>query len=301
MIEPLFEMRALGLDWAGGVAALSDVDLAIAAGERLVVMGSNGCGKSTLLRVMDALIEPTRGELRFEGPTVDAVRLRDRAWTRRFRQRVALMFQQPQAMLFNASVAEEIGYGLRHLEAAERDDRVRHWAGQFGLEHQLDRAPAQLSGGEQQRLCLACLLAPQPDVLLLDEPTTNLDPRTVGWLVDWLAEQPLTVVVATHHLGHARELGERAVILSEDHRVAYDGPIERALDDIELLLAHNLAHRHAHVHGRDRHRHGHDHDESHRHGHVHGEPHRHGHVHGEQHRHGHVHGTPPGADDRSDD
>lgn len=259
MAEPVFDLQGVGLDWPGGAAALCDIHLQVAAGDRVVLLGSNGCGKSTLLRILNGLILPTRGQFRFDGAVLDAARLRDRPWTRAFRRRVALMFQQPEAMLFNASVAAEIGYGLRHLDAAEREARVLHWASRLGLAARLDHAPAQLSGGEQQRLCLACLLAPQPEVLLLDEPTTNLDPRTVGWLLDWLSDQRITTVVATHHLGHALELGARTVILSESHRVAYDGATEQALADVELLLAHNLAHRHAHAHGARQHRHAHVH------------------------------------------
>ena len=257
MTEVLYSLEGVSLAYADGRVALEGLDLAIAPGERVVLLGANGCGKSTLLKLLDGLLAPTRGSVLFEGRSLDAARLKDRAFAGNFRRRVALMFQHPEAMLFNPTVAEEIGFGLRHLPEDEARERVRHWAGFMRLAGSMDEHPSQLSGGEKQRLCLACLLALEPEVLLLDEPTANLDPRTVGWLIDWLAERSITTVVATHHMALAPELGRRAVILSEAHRVAFDGPVEAALADMELLLENNLAHRHRHEHDGVAHEHVH--------------------------------------------
>jgi cobalt/nickel transport system ATP-binding protein len=259
MTEPLYSLDAVSVHYPDGRAALDDLRLRIAPGERLVLLGANGCGKSTLLKLLDGLVSPSAGTLHFCGDAVNADRLRDRAWCRDFRRRVVLMFQHPEAMLFNATVREEIGYGLRHLPQPEADARVRHWAEFMRLSARLEEPPSQLSGGEKQRLCLACLLVLEPEVLLLDEPTANLDPRTVGWLIDWLAEREITTVVATHHMALAPELGQRAVILSESHRIAFDGPVGEALADLELLLANNLAHRHRHRHEGVDHEHVHGH------------------------------------------
>jgi cobalt/nickel transport system ATP-binding protein len=259
MTEPLFALDSVGVDFPDGRVALEQVELRIEAGERLVLLGANGCGKTTLLKLLDGLVPPSRGTLRFEGATLDQARFKQREFSSAFRRRVAMMFQHPEAMLFNATVADEIGFGLRHLPADEAAARVSHWAGFMRLEQHLDVHPSQLSGGEKQRLCLACLLALEPEVLLLDEPTANLDPRTVGWLIDWLAERAITTVVATHHMALAPELGRRAVILSEDHTIAFDGPVAEALGDLELLLANNLAHRHRHEHDGVVHEHVHGH------------------------------------------
>ncbi len=259
MTEPLYQLDAVSVEYPDGGIALADVSLEIAAGERVVLLGANGCGKTTLLKLLDGLVLPVRGALRFAGQTLDAARLRERDFSREFRRRVVLMFQHPEAMLFNPTVQEEIGFGLRHLPEPEAREQVRHWAALMRLESRLETHPSQLSGGEKQRLCLACLLALEPEVLLLDEPTANLDPRTVGWLIDWLAERAITTVVATHHMALAPELGSRAVILSEAHRIAYDGPLGAALADLELLLANNLAHRHRHEHKGVVHEHVHGH------------------------------------------
>jgi len=259
MTEPLYRLDQVTVSYPDGRRALEALDLQIEPGERVVLLGANGCGKSTLLKLLDGLVLPSQGRMFFDGQPLDAARLKARDFARDFRRRVALMFQHPEAMLFNPTVAEEIGFGLRHLPEAEARERVRHWAEFMRLDRLLPEHPSQLSGGEKQRLCLACLLALEPAVLLLDEPTANLDPRTVGWLIDWLAEREISTVVATHHMALAPELGSRAVILSEDHRIAFDGPVADALDDMELLLANNLAHRHRHHHGGVVHEHVHGH------------------------------------------
>jgi cobalt/nickel transport system ATP-binding protein len=259
MTEPLYQLDHVSVEYSDGREALAELSLEIVAGERLVLLGANGCGKSTLLKLLDGLVLPGRGTLRFDGQPLDAARLKEREFACDFRRRVVLMFQHPEAMLFNPSVEDEIGFGLRHLPPAEARERVRHWAAFMRLDRHLADHPSQLSGGEKQRLCLACLLALEPEVLLLDEPTANLDPRTVGWLIDWLAEREITTVVATHHMALAPELGSRAVILSEEHRLAFDGPVGDALADLDLLLANNLAHRHRHHHGDVVHEHVHGH------------------------------------------
>ncbi|ABI57377.1 energy-coupling factor ABC transporter ATP-binding protein [Alkalilimnicola ehrlichii MLHE-1] len=238
--QTLYALTGVAVRYPGGRVALREVDLQITAGERIVLLGTNGCGKSTLLKVLNGLIPPCEGRLCFEGKRMGPA-LRDRDWERAFRRRVALMFQHPEAMLFNPTVAEEIAYGLGHLTRESRRRRCQTWANRLGLAHLLDAPPSQLSGGEKQRLCLACLLAPEPEVLLLDEPTANLDPRTTGWLLEWLATQAMTTVVATHYLPSASDLGERAIVLGEDHRVVFDGPVKAALADRALLLANNLA------------------------------------------------------------
>lgn len=238
---PLLELEQVAVAYPNGRTALEGVDLAIHPGERVVLLGTNGCGKSTLLRILDGLIPPTRGEFRFAGRRVDQHTLQDRGWQRDFRQRVVLMFQHPESMLFNPTVRDEIGFGLRHLPESERSARILHWADVLRLQDFLDAPPFELSGGEKQRLCLACLLAVEPEVLLLDEPTANLDPRTVGWLLDWLRERSVTSVVATHQMTLVPQLGERIVILSGNHGIVFDSRSAGGPPDHDLLVANGLA------------------------------------------------------------
>lgn len=239
---PLFELEQVDVTYPNGREALQAIDLAVEAGERLVLVGTNGCGKSTLLRVLNGLVLPSGGTLFYNGSPVTAQTLQDRVWQRDFRQRVVLMFQNPEAMLFNPTVREEIGFGLRHLPTAERHSRIARWAERLRLDNLLDALPYELSGGEKQRLCLACLLAVEPEVLLLDEPTANLDPRTVGWLLEWLHSRSVTSVVATHQMTLVPQLGDRIVVLSQEHRIVYDSRKTGEPPGRELLVAHGLVH-----------------------------------------------------------
>jgi cobalt/nickel transport system ATP-binding protein len=246
----------------GGRAVLDDVSFAVAPGERVVVLGVNGCGKTTLLRLLDGLAFPDAGEVRWAGRALGAAALDEPAFRRRFRSEVGLLFQNVDAMLFNPTVADEIAFGPRQLGLPDADARVARWAEAFAVADLLERAPFELSGGEKKRVALAALLAVEPRVLLLDEATANLDPASVGLLVDVLAAVPgLTVVASTHNLSMAEELGDRAVLLAPGRRgVLYDGPAHALVHDERLLADSGLAHRHAHRHEGHVHAHYHVHD-----------------------------------------
>ena len=249
----MIELTGVHLSWpdAAGlpVPALGGIDLRIAAGEKVVLLGANGGGKSSLLKLLNGLVFAERGSYRFDGTALSPRQFADKTWARRFRQRSVLLFQHPEAMLFNPTVREEIAYGPRRLGWADVDERVQHWARELRLGALLDKPPFMLSGGEKQKVALAALLVLEPDLILLDEPTASLDPRSSGWLVDFLLDTPATVVVSTHQLSMAAEFGQRALVLGEDHRLLYDGPIDAALADLDLLVRANLAHRHRHRHG----------------------------------------------------
>ncbi|MBK1680141.1 energy-coupling factor ABC transporter ATP-binding protein [Rhodocyclus tenuis] len=260
----MIELRHVGFSWPGEAPLLKDVSFAIRPGEKLILLGANGCGKSTLLKLLNGLIEPDCGDYLWRGEPLTRARLRAPGHAREFRRACALLFQHPEAMLFNPTVREEIAYGPRQLALADVDARVGHWAQQLALESLLDKAPFLLSGGQKQKLALACLLALDPEVLLLDEPSASLDPATVGYLIDLLLHAGKTLVVATHNLSLAAELGERCIVLGRDGGVLFDGPIAAALADMPLLeragLAHRHAHRHGHQHAAVEHAHVHVHD-----------------------------------------
>jgi len=259
----MLEVEGIHYRYPEGESVLERVSFAVGEGEKVVLVGANGSGKTTLLRVLNGLIAPQQGSVRYRGEEVTSRRLRDKSFGREFRRQVVLLFQHPDAMLFNPTVYDEIAYGLRQLSAedlGDLDERVHHWASRLGVEQHLERPPFQLSGGEKQRVCLAALLALQPKVLLLDEPTANLDPRSTGWLVDFLQDLSVTSIATTHNLGLAAELGRRALALSEAHELIFDGDIEELLADEHKLLEANLLHAHRHRHGDSQHRHFHAHD-----------------------------------------
>jgi len=256
-----FSVQGVGLT-LGGRAVVRDVSFEVTPGERVVLLGVNGCGKTTLLKALDGLLAPSAGTIAYAGEPLSAARLEAPAFRRRFRGEVALLFQNVDAMLFNPSVADEIAFGPRQLGLPDVAARVLHWARVFEVTPFLERAPFELSGGEKKRVALAALLAIGPRVLLLDEPTANLDPAWGARLVDFLGGLPdVTVVVSTHNLTVAEELGARAILLAKDRAgVLYDGPTAALVEDEPLLVASGLAHRHVHQHGAEAHAHFHVHD-----------------------------------------
>jgi cobalt/nickel transport system ATP-binding protein len=245
-----------------GRAVVEDVSFQVRPGERVVVLGVNGCGKTTLLRLLDGLAFPDAGEVRYAGRRLEAAALGDGPFRRTFRGEVGLLFQNVDAMLFNPTVEDEIAFGPRQLGQADVAGRVARWAETFDVAGLLSRAPFELSGGEKKRVALAALLAVEPRVLLLDEATANLDPASVGRLVDVLAGiRGLTVIASTHNLSMAAELADRAVLLAPGKKgVLHDGPTHDLLHDERLLVESGLAHRHAHRHGGQVHAHYHVHD-----------------------------------------
>jgi cobalt/nickel transport system ATP-binding protein len=246
----MLELDRVVFGWPGGAPVLQGLSLSVQAGERLVVLGANGCGKSTLLKLMNGLVAAQDGQVRFEGARIDPATLAaDRTLARRFRQRCVL-----------PTVRDEIAYGPAQLNLPDVDARVARWADALQLTPLLDQAPFGLSGGQKQKLALACLLALDPPLLLLDEASASLDPAAVGWLIDHLLDTPHTVVACTHNLSLAAELGNRCLVLGSDGQPLFDGPVANALDDLALMHAAGLAHRHRHGHSGHRHSHLHTHD-----------------------------------------
>lgn len=239
----MIELASVSFGWPDSDLALSDISFNLAAGEKVVLLGANGSGKSTLLKLLNGLILPSAGSYCYCGDQMTAARVRERDWVRRFRQEVVLLFQHPDAMLFNPTVRDEIAYGPRKLGWADAEARVAYWAKELHLQSILDKPPFSLSGGEKQKVALAAVLALDPKVILLDEPAANLDPGTAGWLVDFLLDTQASVVASTHNLSMAAEFGKRCLIIGEDRRLAYDGPIEEALSDPVLLERASLLHR----------------------------------------------------------
>lgn len=256
----MIRFETLSFAWPEGATVLQDLSFAVRAGEKLVLLGANGCGKSTLLKIANGLLAPSAGEYRYQGELAHPAQLKSGAFARRFRSEVVLLFQHPEAMLFNPTVREEIAYAPRQLGWPDALERAERWAESLGLQSLLDAPPYQLSGGQKQKVALAAILVLEPKVLLLDEPTASLDPRTAGWLVDFLLDCGQTVMVSTHNLSMAAELGERALVLAERGRVLFDGPVAGALRDRPLLEAANLVHSHRHRHDGQLHAHTHAHD-----------------------------------------
>ncbi|MCS7050898.1 MAG: energy-coupling factor ABC transporter ATP-binding protein [Thermomicrobium sp.] len=272
MTQPVFELHGVSYVYHGRIVALRDVDLTVAAGEAVVVLGPNGSGKSTLLKILDGLYRPTAGRLLAFGRDVTAA-ADDPELGYWLHQRVGLVFQEPDVQLFSPTVVEDVAFGPLQLGwSSERvDAAVARVLEELEIAHLADRAPFELSGGEKKRVALATVLVMEPEVVLLDEPTANLDPRSRAQLIDLLGAlhaRGRTLVIATHELDLAATLATRVVVFGErEHRPIADGPPDRILDDRDLLLAANLVHEHLHWHGPIAHSHPHWHDIEHQHEH----------------------------------
>jgi cobalt/nickel transport system ATP-binding protein len=237
---------------------LKEISFKIEENERVVLLGINGSGKSTLLKILDALLFPQTGSYLYNGTEIKKKSFKK--ISRTFRKEVAFLMQDPNMLLFNATVQEEIEFGLRQFGFDAVEDRAVEIAKRFGLEKYLDTPPFYLSGGEKQRVALAALIAVEPKILLMDEPSANLDPPTTGWLIDLLSDMEITTLISTHNLSLASEFGDRALVLSHQHRLIFDGAIDEFIGNQELMMQANLLHKHKHRHGSIEHAHFHLHD-----------------------------------------
>jgi len=242
---PVFELDQVSYRYPTGTPALDEVACAIYAGQSVAVLGANGSGKSTLLRLLDGLVTVSSGILRAWGEPLTPSTLEDDHFARALRRRIGFVFQDADSMLFSPTVAEEVAFGptLLGLTSSLVEARVRALLERCSLTDLADRAPYELSGGEKRRVCLAAALSTEPPVLLFDEPTTGLDPRSRDWLIDMmleLHERGNTLLLATHDLAIAAEVTKRALVLGEDHRLRADRPTEAILADRSLLLSVNL-------------------------------------------------------------
>lgn len=258
----IFDLQNVTYRYDEKFTALTNFALQVAAGERLALLGANGSGKSTLLRLLDGLYFPQSGSIFFAGEPLTEERLQDERFRFAFRRRVALVFQNPDVQLFNPTVFDEVAFGPLQLRLPQDEirQRVAQALGAMRIDHLQDRTPHRLSGGEKKRVAIASVLVLDPEVLLLDEPTAGLDPRTQSQLIDLLAElgSSRTVITATHDLNIVRDIATTCHVLAAGKIVASGTPHE-ILDDQELLRRTNLTHAHRHAHGGVVHSHPHPH------------------------------------------
>ena len=270
--ETVFNLSQVAFQYPGGSTALESLDLIVGRGESLGILGANGCGKSTLLELLDGLLFPSCGQYEAFGMRITEEILSHEETNRQFRSRVGLVFQRSDVQLFCPTVRDELSFGPLQLKLPKEQviERIRDVMSLLEIEQLADRAPFSLSGGEKKKVAIGSVLTMNPEVLLLDEPGNELDPRTQAWLIEFLMrlkEAGKTLVIATHDLAMVDEICDRVVILGESHRLLANGPTDVILGSPELLLKANLIHEHDHRHGGITHRHLHSHDMGHQHEH----------------------------------
>jgi cobalt/nickel transport system ATP-binding protein len=235
------------------IVALDAVTVTIAEGSRVALLGANGSGKSTLLRLLDGLYFADGGEVRFQGDLLTEERFASDTFAYAFRRRVGLVFQNPDVQLFNPTVFDEVAFGPLQLgwPRSEVRDRVAGALDTLDIAHLKDRVPQRLSAGEKKRVALASVLVMDPEVLLLDEPTAALDPRSQSQVIDLLVAwggAGRSVVMATHDLGPLEDIADRCLVLDAGRLVTDRVPAD-VLGDEDLLDRTNLIHAHRHRHG----------------------------------------------------
>jgi cobalt/nickel transport system ATP-binding protein len=235
MPGPLFELRGVRHSYPDGTRALDGIELTVLEGETVALLGPNGAGKSTLLLHLNGVLRASEGSVLVEGIALTDDTVRD------VRARVGMVFQDPDDQLFMTTLYDDVAFGPLNmgLTAADVDARVHRALHEVGLADAASRPAQHLSFGQRKRAALATVLSMEPPALVLDEPTSNLDPRARRELIALLRGLPATKVLATHDMALAAELCARAVVIDGGVVVA-DGPMRDVMADAALLEAHGL-------------------------------------------------------------
>ncbi|MGB9892817.1 MAG: energy-coupling factor ABC transporter ATP-binding protein [Candidatus Saccharicenans sp.] len=228
------EINQLSYSYSDGTLAIKNISFSVIEGEKLMIIGPNGAGKSTLLLHLNGLLRG-KGEIKIYGEPVIKKNLK------KIRTRVGLVFQNPDDQLFMPSVLDDVAFGLFYRLTAreEIEVKVRKILKDLGIEHLAGKSQPELSLGEKKKVSLATVLVLEPEILVLDEPTSGLDPGSRRWLINYLKKTSRTLVVATHDLNFAWEIGQRMIIMDRGEIIAI-GRREEILGNKDLLEQHNL-------------------------------------------------------------
>ena len=232
---PVLDLRAVAFAYPDGHQALYGVDLQVQRGERVAVLGPNGAGKTTLVLHLNGILQPGAGTVSVSGLPVAKDNLAE------IRRRVGIVFQDPDDQLFMGSVRDDVAFGPRNLgvRGAELDRQVMTALDMVGMADFADRPPHHLSFGQRRRVAVATVLVMEPEIIVLDEPSSNLDPASRRELADILTGLDVTLMMVTHDLPYALQLCPRAIVLS-DGIVAAEGSTFDILTDDALMKSHRL-------------------------------------------------------------
>ncbi|NBN91139.1 MAG: ATP-binding cassette domain-containing protein [Actinobacteria bacterium] len=238
MSDKSLEISDLAYAYPDGNQALFGVNLSINRGERVALLGPNGAGKTTLVLHLNGIIPTMQGRVSVAGELVDG---KNAESIKSIRHKVGIVFQDPDDQLFMPTVGQDVAFGPYNagLRGSQLESAVRQALELVGMSEFIDRPPHHLSFGQRRRVAVATVLAMKPAILVMDEPSSNLDPAARRELAEIITSLDITLLMVTHDLPFAYELCQRAVILSAGV-VAADGPIKSVLSDSNLLKAHRL-------------------------------------------------------------
>ncbi|HET7101015.1 MAG TPA: ABC transporter ATP-binding protein [Terriglobia bacterium] len=248
---PVFELSDVTYRYRE-VTALNHLDLSVIARSRVVLLGANGSGKSTLLRILNGLCFPDEGTVRFCGSPLTEDSIQNDGFGLDFRRRVGLVFQNPDVQLFSPTVFDEVAFGPLQLRwpADQVRRKIAETLEMLEITHLKDRSPHHLSTGEKKRVALASVLILDPEILLLDEPTAALDPKSASHMIDFLVRARgggKTIITTTHDLDITEDIADECFVFHEG-RIAAAGTPSEILSDAPLLKSTGLMHSHLHVH-----------------------------------------------------
>ena len=214
----IIELKNIYFEYEKGEPVLEDLSLSVEEGECLILKGDNGSGKTTLFRILNGLSFPLKGEYLYKGTAITAEHMKDNSQTKRFHKDIGYLFQNPDTMLFNSSVYDEVAFGPRQmgLSDEEVDRRVQDCVRLFGIENLKDKVPYHLSGGQKKMVALASVMALNPEVLVLDEPFAGLDQKRQEHLISFLKELKAsgkTLIIATHKEDLLEDLADKELEL----------------------------------------------------------------------------------------
>ncbi len=249
----VYNLENVSYGYHNSKLALQNVNLKIQRAERVMLLGPNGCGKSTLQKILAGLIFASSGKVSAFDREITVQSMKEKEFSTAFRRKVGFVFQNSDVQLFCTSVLDEIMFGPLAMgmpinEAKERAEELLDYSGISSL---ANSSPHHLSGGEKKKVAIAAVLATNPEVLIFDEPTNGLDPKSQRWIINTINElnqQGKTIIIATHYLEFVPELTDRVIVLGENHMMIADDTPQNILTNREILLDANLIDPHYHLH-----------------------------------------------------
>ncbi len=244
-MSEIFRCHELNFSYDHEIDILKNVNLTVKCGESLSILGANGCGKSTLLKIMAGLIFPTSGDFHAFGEKIDSERMKHDSYAMNYHRKIGFIFQDSDVQLFCNNVRDELAFGLLQLNFAkdEIEKRIYDISRLLNIESLLTKTPFKLSGGEKKKVAIASVLLLNPQVLIFDEPTNALDPKTQYWLIQLLQQLTKagkTLIITTHNLDLVSEITQRGILFNEQHEIVCDDLVEKILANKKLLKEVNL-------------------------------------------------------------